>query len=478
MINRNPTKMIATVGPASCDETTLRGMIAAGIDLFRLNFSHGDHETHATSMSRIRRLSSEMGCHIGVIADLQGPKIRTGRLAGSEPVMLETGETVVITTRDEPGTARRICTTYPKLADDVRPDDRILLDDGLMELKVLEVREDEIACEIINGGLLREHKGINLPGVCISEPSLTAKDCDDLQFALKLGVDYIALSFVRHPDDMLQLRERCRELGCPGTGLISKIEKPEALPLLEGIVTASDAVMIARGDLGVELSPEEVPVWQKRIILECVRQNRPVIIATQMLETMTVNPRPTRAEASDVANAVFDGADVLMLSGETAIGKYPVQTVTMMRRIATAAEHEQARKKHGIWLSGLAETELTVADAVSVAAVRAAVDVEAVVIVAFTESGSTAKKVSKRRPGVPILAFTPSEVTARRCNLYWGVIPVLTEKFNDTDEMIIRTTEEAKRQGFVKPGDLMVLTAGLPMGRPGTTNTMRVEKVE
>lgn len=476
MIAYNPTKILCTLGPASIDKVVLSAMIAAGMDLARLNFSHGTHEDHARVFELLRKVSADMGVHIGVLADLQGPKIRTGSLEAGRAVQLVPGATLTITTQECLGTTECVSTTYAHLADDVKPGDRILLDDGLLVLEVKGKTRMEVTCEVIIGGPLSEHKGINLPGVKVSSPSLTAKDREDLAFAVDLGVDFVALSFVRQPEDVLELRGLCRR-GNDCTPIIAKLEKPEALARLPEIITAADAVMIARGDLAVELSPEQVPVWQKRIIAECALQGKPVITATQMLESMRGNPQPTRAEASDVANAIFDGTDVVMLSAETAIGQYPVETVAMMRRIASAAEAEQSRWRHREWLQEPEETEISIPDAISRAAATVAEEVGAKAIIAFTESGSTARQSSKRRPRVPVIACTPVPATARRCSLYWGVRPVLVAEVSDAEEMIRLTTEEVKRLGYVQPGDRVVITAGVPMGQPGSTNTMSIETI-
>lgn len=475
-ISYNPTKIICTLGPASVDEGVLRAMIAAGMDLARLNFSHGTHEDHAAVFAMLQKVAAETCCHIGVIADLQGPKIRTGELENGRPVQLEPGATLVITTEECIGNAERVSTTYQHLAEDVKPGDRILLDDGLLELEVKAKTRTDVTCEVIIGGPLNEHKGINLPGVKVSAPSLTEKDREDLEFALQLGVDYVALSFVRQPEDILELRGLCRK-GLECAPIIAKLEKPEALARLKEVVQAADAIMIARGDLAVELSPEQVPVWQKRIIAECALHGKPVITATQMLESMRNNPQPTRAEASDVANAIFDGTDAVMLSAETAIGKYPVETVCMMRRIASVAEQEQSRWKHREWLQEPEDAEISIADAISRAAVTVADEVSAKAIIAFTESGSTARVASKRRPRVPVLACTPLAATARRCSLYWGVQPILVDKANGAEDMIRLTTEEVRQRGHVQTGDRVVLTAGVPMGQPGSTNTVSIETI-
>lgn len=475
-IKYNPTKIVCTVGPVSSAEPVLEAMLRAGMDLARLNFSHGTHDDHRQAFERVTRAGCKLGTFPGILADLQGPKIRTGWLLGGGPVDLCSGERVVITTADQPGTAQSLSTTYAALPCDVKAGDRLLLDDGLLELQVQQVGEREVTCEIIIGGPLGEHKGINLPGVQVSAPSLTEKDKWDVAFALQLGVDYIALSFVRQPEDIIALRQYLKSLGY-SVPIVAKIEKPEALERLVEVIAVSDVIMVARGDLGVELSPEMVPVWQKRIIAECAVQGKPVITATQMLDSMRENPRPTRAEASDVANAIFDGTDAVMLSGETAVGKYPVESVTMMRRIATEAEREQDRWRHRQWYQQPQEPSQGIAAAVSRAAVTVACEVGAKAIIAFTESGSTALTASKQRPGMQVLACTPLEATARRCSLYWGVLPVPVKTVTDTDQMIRQTSARVKELGYVTSGDRVVLTAGVPMGSPGSTNTIRVETI-
>ena len=329
----NKTKIVATLGPASRTKAVIQKMIEAGMNVARLNFSHGNYETHAESIRLIRSLSRTMNRHVGILLDLQGPKIRTGKLKDGEPVFLETGKTIRITTQDISGTADKISATYQDLTSDTKKGDTILLDDGLIELVVMHKRKDVITCRIVNGGWLKENKGINLPGVSVSASSLTAKDIRDLNFGIKMGVDYFALSFVRSADDVIQLKKHIQKQG-QDTPVIAKIEKPEAVENLNAILQVADGIMVARGDLGVEMKPEKVPTIQKTIIKAAILANKPVITATQMLETMSVNPIPTRAEASDVANAIYDGTDAVMLSGETATGKYPVETVGMMARIA------------------------------------------------------------------------------------------------------------------------------------------------
>ncbi len=477
-VKSNPTKIVCTLGPATADRDVLRQMLAAGMDVARLNFSHGDHETHAQMLQMLREVSEEANHHVAAIADLQGPKIRTGRLRDGKPVELEAGQSLQIRSdTDEAGDEQRIFTNYQTLADDVKPGDVILLDDGLLQLQVESASGGTVTATVVVGGPLGEHKGINLPDTEVSAPSLTAKDKRDLELALEQEVDYVALSFVRKPSDIVALREACERRG-RNMPLIAKLEKPEALSHLDEIVAATDVVMVARGDLGVELPPEEVPVWQKRIIRLCAEMRVPVITATQMLDSMRENPRPTRAEASDVANAIFDGTDAVMLSGETAIGKYPVKTVEMMRRICVSAEQEQfSTRPHLRTKLASPDETLGIADAVSRAAARTAEEVHATAILAFTESGSTARMASKSRPMIPIIAVTPLKATARQCSLYWGVTPVLTEHAAATDDVIPRCVAEVQRLGLVNTGDTVVITAGTPMGRPGTTNMMRIHHV-
>jgi pyruvate kinase len=469
------TKIICTVGPASSTRETLADMICAGMDAARLNFSHGTHEDHRKSFDLVRTTAAELGRHVAVIGDLQGPKIRTGPLLGGGPVELHTGATIAITTEACPGSAERVSTTYQALPHDVAPGDCILIDDGLMELRVVATDETTATCEVINGGPLGEHKGINLPGVKVSSPALTEKDRDDLTFAVGLGVDYLALSFVRTAADI----ELCRDAITAAGGdvpIIAKLEKPEAMDDLEAIIAATDMVMVARGDLGVELPPERVPILQKQIINACSEQRVPVITATQMLDSMRENPRPTRAEASDVANAIFDGTDAVMLSGETAVGEYPLESVEMMRRILIAAEAEQMRGDH-LRMGRLRRASVSFSDALSRAAAETAEYIGARAIVAFTQSGSTARMASKCRTRIPVIAATPLAQTARRCNLYWGVCPVLIEPVHGTDEMMRRVERQAVAMGLAGEGDALVITAGTPIGRHGTTNMMKLQVI-
>ncbi|HUT33296.1 MAG TPA: pyruvate kinase [Planctomycetota bacterium] len=462
------TKIVATLGPASDSPKRVRALIEAGVDVFRLNFSHGTHAEHATRVERIRRLAKRLRANVCVLQDLQGPKIRTGRLEGGGPVVLKPGTRLTITTRPLVGNAECVSTSYRALPRDVHPGDRVLLDDGLLELRVLSKRKDEVHCEVVVGGPLGEHKGINLPGVLVSAPAMTAKDRHDLAFGLKLGVDAVALSFVRRAADVLAVKRLIRRRGGDAP-VVAKIEQPEAVDDLSAILDASDGVMVARGDLGVEMPPERVPVLQKRIIREANRRGKPVTVATQMLESMVRNPRPTRAEASDVANAIFDGTDAVMLSAETSIGRYPVAAVAMMARIAEAAETVFRPDR-----SALAHWEtLSVPAAVADAAVRAAEDVRASALVVFTISGATARLVAQRRPACPIHAFCPVPACCRRLALVWGVEAHPAPMADSTDALIARAQRQLVRLEAVRKGQAMVLVGGAtPL--PGATNIVKV----
>jgi len=463
------TKIVATLGPASNSSACIRTLITEGVDVFRLNFSHGDHAEHGRVLREIRRQAKALGASVCVLQDLQGPKIRTGKLKSGGQVYLETGRKTAITTRAIVGTAACFPTSYRALPGDVGRGDRILLDDGLLELRVTSVKDDTVNCRVVVGGPLREHKGINLPGVQVSAPALTPKDRRDLAFGLEAGVDAVALSFVRRASDIEALRRAVRRAG-HDTPIIAKIEKPEAVAELDAILDAADGVMVARGDLGVEMAPERVPVLQKQIILKANRLGKPVIVATQMLESMIHSPRPTRAEASDVANAIFDMTDAVMLSGETAVGDYPVEAVTMMTRIAEAAE-EVVRKPHEEWGG-----TLSVAAAVADAAVHAASESAAAALVVFTLSGSTARLLAQRRPACPIHAFSPTPIACRRLAMVWGVQPRPIAMARTVGRLSEDATQALLAEGAVKKGDTLVLVAG-ETPAPGSTNIMKVMTV-
>src|ERR1700688_5188093 len=461
------SKIVCTIGPASKSRRIVEKLLRAGMDVARLNFSHGKHEDHAANIALLRAAALEQGKTISILADLQGPKIRTGVLAGGKPVMLTAGQQFVITTARILGDSTRVNTTFTPLPHEVHRGDRILLSDGLIELRVEKVSGREVICQVVNGGALGEHKGINLPGVKLRVPALTPKDKADLKFALAHGADYIAVSFVRRPEDVLLAKSLIRRAK-KETPVIAKLEKPEAIENLEGILRVADGVMVARGDLGVEMSPERVPVVQKKVIARAREFRRPVITATQMLESMTENPRPTRAEASDVANAIFDGSDAVMLSAETATGKYPLETVGMMARIIEEAEssiHEFPRP--------MLQEKLKVAETVAELVCHASAELHMKLIAVFTHSGFTARLVSRYRPLVPIIAFSPEEETRRRMALIWGVSPQKISDVRKVDGLAVVAEKRLLQERLVRKGDVIGIVAGTPMGIRGTTNFMK-----
>jgi pyruvate kinase len=465
-------KIVCTIGPASNTESALRMLMHAGMDVARLNFSHGSHADHAKIIETLRRMASSEGRTICILQDLQGPKIRTGALRGHQLVTLNSGARVTITTRDVEGTADLISTTFKDLPREMKPGSRILLSDGRIELRVKAVRGEDIECEVINGGTLAEHQGINLPGAALSIPALTEKDRKDLEFGIKHGVDLVALSFVRSASDIRTARGiiAARNSDIP---VFAKLEKPQALDQLEAILEAADGVMVARGDLGVEMPPEKVPVIQKYVIRRAAEWRKPVIIATQMLESMIENPRPTRAEASDVANAIFDGTDAVMLSGETASGRYPLEAVQMMAKIVVEAEENLAefmqprRREH---------RRLSVSETICESIAHAAEDLDMAAIAVFTETGNTARMLSKHRPRSRIYAFSHMPAVCNRMNLLWGVQPVRRDHALSSEDMLSTAEQELLRSGRVKPGDVLGVVAGTQMAS-GSTNFMRLHVV-
>src|SRR5712691_13508397 len=474
------TKIVCTIGPATNSEERLEQLIRAGMNVARLNFSHGTQDEHAIVIERVRKIAARLGCPIAILQDLQGPKSRTGQLEGGQPVMLNDGANITITTRPIIGNAQIVATTYRPLPQDVKDGDRILLDDGLLELRVLNCGREDVKCLVVHGGLLKEHKGINLPGVAVSAPALTEKDRDDLKFGVMHEVDYVALSFVRKPEDVLEARQLIRQFQVEQVAtkqtllsipLIAKLEKPEAVARLDEILEVVDGVMVARGDLGVELAPEKVPLIQKRIISRCNDLGLPVITATQMLESMVTNPRPTRAEASDVANAILDGTDAVMLSAETAAGVYPVEAVQMMVRIAqeTEAGNGTARQpqcKH-----------LTQAHAVSHAARALTEEASVQAIVVFTRSGTSAHLISKDRPRTPILAYTPSERVYHQLALWWGVWPHCLQMQGTTEDLIAAVDQRLQDDQLVQRGEHVVVMGGMPVASQARTNFVKLHRV-
>lgn len=462
------SKIVCTIGPATRSPKTIERLLQAGMDVARLNFSHGSHDEHAQSIAMLRAASAKHKKPLAVLADLQGPKIRTGALAAGGPVQLRKGQQFIITTARVLGDSTRVNTVFAPLPREVHPGDRILLSDGLIELRVEKVRGPEVVCQVINGGALGEHQGINLPGIKLRVPALTSKDRADLRFALNAGADYLAVSFVRCPEDVLLAKSLVRRVR-KDAPIIAKLEKPEAIENLEGILRAADGVMVARGDLGVEMNPERVPVVQKTIIARAREFRRPVITATQMLESMTENPRPTRAEASDVANAIFDGTDAVMLSAETATGKYPVEAVSMMARIIEEAEASIT----GFPRPSAAQERLKVPETVAELACHASNDLKMKVIAVFTHSGFTARLVSRYRPLVPVIAFSPDAETRRRMALIWGVCPHHIPDVRKIDGLAAVAERRLLEEKLVRKGDIIGIVAGTPMGIRGTTNFMK-----
>jgi pyruvate kinase len=463
-------KIVATLGPASNTESVIRDMIRAGVDVVRLNFSHSTHERKVAVIQKIRKLSKEENKPLCILADLQGPKIRTGLLKDHQPVLLKTGHKLTITPRDVLGTASLVGTTFKTLAENVEQGSRILLSDGLIELRVHEIAGEDVVCDIVNGGLLGETKGINLPGVLVRTPSLTEKDSVDLEFALNHGVDAIAVSFVRTAEDVSLVRNRVAAHGAD-TWIIAKLEKPQAVEHLDSILQVADGIMVARGDLGVEVPPEQVPAIQKHIIRRAADYSKPVITATQMLESMIENPRPTRAEVSDVANAIYDGTDAVMLSGESAVGKYPVESVAMMSRIVV--ETERHMRETGDTELRERRSHLSIAETICEATAHAADDLDLRGIALFTESGATARQLSKYHPSAPVFALSPVDVTVNRLNLLWGTTPIRCPKANTIEAMVDSAEELLGKGGYVRPKEVIAIVAGTRT-KSGSTNFLRL----
>ncbi|MGI5490572.1 pyruvate kinase [Microtetraspora malaysiensis] len=463
-------KIVCTLGPATSSPERLRELIAAGMDVARFNLSHGSHELHKEVLDRVRAAADEVGRAVGVLADLQGPKIRVGRFA-SGPVRLGFGDVFTITTEDVPGDRDIVSTTYAGLPGDVRPGDTVLVDDGRLHLEVTAVDGPRVVTRVIIGGMISDNKGLNLPGVAVSAPALTEKDEIDLRWALRTGFDMIALSFVRSPDDAEIVHGIMEEEGVH-LPLLAKIEKPQAVACLEEIVDAFDGIMVARGDLGVELPLEQVPIVQRRIIELCRDKAHPVIVATQMLDSMMSAPRPTRAEASDVAYAVMDGADAVMLSGETSVGNYPVESVSTMARIATAAESATLHATHT--LERLPETT---GGAIARAAAEVGAIVGAKALVAFTMSGETARRLARYRSPIPLLAFTSNPQVRGQLAVTWGVETFEVPFVHHTDDMVRQVEASLLTLGNFEKGDKIVIVAGSPTGIPGSTNFLRVHTI-
>ncbi|ADW69815.1 pyruvate kinase [Granulicella tundricola] len=467
-------KIVATLGPASSTPETFRALVRAGLDVARLNFSHGSHAQKSELIKMVRQVAREENKPICILADLQGPKIRTGKLVDHKPVQLVAGERLIITPHEMQGTAAKVSTTFTTLAENLEPGSRILLSDGLIELRVERVDGVDVVCEIVNGGTLGENKGINLPGIAVNVPSLTEKDEEDLIFCIGENVDTVAVSFVRTADDVRHVKSRLVALNSDAW-IIAKLEKPQAIEHLDSILEVADCIMVARGDLGVEVPPEKVPAIQKHIIKRAAEYRKPVITATQMLESMIDNPRPTRAEASDVANAIYDGSDAVMLSAESAAGKYPVESVAMMAKIVIETEH-QIRMDPPPRQHGRRAAKLSVAETICESMAHAAEDLDIAAIAIFTESGQTARLLSKYRPEPPIFALSPFEKVINRTMLLWGTYPILCERFEDSDALVTMAEQVLEKRGYVQSRNILGVVAGTRISS-GATNFMRLHTV-
>ncbi len=470
------TKIVCTIGPASEKEEILRELMLNGLNVARLNFSHGNYEEHKKRIDTIKKLREELDLPIAIMLDTRGPEIRLKYFKEGE-VTLNAGDIFTLTTRDVEGDQNIVSVTYVGLSQDVKKGDKILIDDGLVELEVLEIIDGtDIRCKVLNGGTIKDRKGVNVPGVAINLPAVTKKDIEDIKFGIENHVDFIAASFIRRADDVLEIRKILEDNGGEHIEIISKIENQQGVDNIDEIIEASDGIMVARGDLGVEIEAEKIPILQKQIIKKCNIAGKPVITATQMLDSMIRNPRPTRAEVTDVANAILDGTDAVMLSGETASGKYPIEAVKTMYNIAinteTSSQYlETLKSKRTL------DNKISTTNAISKATCTTAEDLKASAIITATSSGYTAKAVSKFRPQSPIIAATTSERVMRKLALVWGVYPVLSKKSQNTDEVIDMSIHSAMLKGYVKEGDLIVITAGIPVGVSGTTNLLKVHTV-
>lgn len=470
------TKIVCTIGPASESEEVLKQLMLNGLNVARLNFSHGTHEEHKKRIDTIKKLREELDLPIAIMLDTKGPEIRIKTFKNGE-VTLQTGDIFTLTTRDVEGDETIVSVTYEGLPKDVSKGTRILIDDGLVELEVIEiVNGTDIRCTVLNGGTIKDRKGVNVPNVPINLPAVTEKDIEDIKFGIENDVDFIAASFIRKAEDVLQIRKILEENGGEDIEIISKIENQQGVDNIDEIIEASDGIMVARGDLGVEIEAEKIPILQKQIIKKCNLAGKPVITATQMLDSMIRNPRPTRAEVTDVANAILDGTDAVMLSGETASGKYPVESVKTMYNIALNTE-SSSQYLETLQSKRTLDNHISTTNAISKATCTTAEDLKASAIITATSSGYTSKAVSKFRPQSPIIAATTSEKVMRKLALIWGVYPVLSKKSENTDEVIDMSIHSAMMKGYVKEGDLIVITAGIPVGVSGTTNLIKVHTI-
>jgi pyruvate kinase len=469
------TKIVVTIGPATDTEDKIRDLINNGVDIFRINFSHGDEEQHKETISKIKKISNELNYPIAILQDLQGPKIRLGKLKNGK-AMLKNGEEFILTTKNIVGDEHICSLGFPSIISDISPGQLIYINDGLIKLKVKKVTDEAIYTTVIEGGEISDHKGVNFPNTRLSIPAITEKDKKDLKFGLSHSIDLVALSFVKTPNDVLELRNLMEEYGRV-VPIVSKIEKWEAVENIEKIVEVSDGIMVARGDLGVEIPIEEVPIVQKRIISTANKKGKPVITATQMLNSMIENPVPTRAEVTDVSNAIFDGTDAVMLSNETAVGKFPIESVKVMVNIIKNTEKSSIFKK---FLKTKAEepVEKNISDAIAISANKIAEVVNAKIIISATESGRTAILVSKHKPIVPVVALTPKETTLKYLTLKWGVIPFKVSPFKTVDEILQKAIQIAKEAKLAKKGDIVVITAGSHTGISGSTDLLKVATIK
>ena len=465
------TKIICTMGPATADDEVLKEIMRSGMDVARINFSHGSGAEHLPKVEQVKRLREELGLPIALLLDTSGPEIRLGNFE-NDKVQLNAGDTFTLTARDITGNEKEASITYKNLVKDVQPGMRILIDDGLIEMRVKELTDTDIVCEVENGGMVSNHKGINVPDAHLTMPYISEKDRNDLIFGVEQGFDFVAASFVRCADDIVQLRNLLKEHGDNDMKILAKIENREGVDNIDEILAVSDGVMVARGDMGVEIPIQEVPAIQKLIIKKVYNAGKIVITATQMLDSMMKNPRPTRAEATDVANAIYDGTSAIMLSGETAAGKYPVQAVKTMAEIAEYTENDIDYEKRFRQLEKLPKDDVT--DAISHATCMTAIDINASAIVTVTKSGRTARMISRYRPNSPIIGCTPSERTYRQMSLSWGVIPLMIKEETSTDVLFANAMKRAEEEDHLKEGELAVITAGVPLGMSGTTNMIRV----
>lgn len=468
------TKIVCTLGPANDEESILRSMMQAGMNVARFNFSHGNHEDHGARFARLKRLREEMGLPVAALLDTKGPEIRLREFKNGS-VELKAGQKFVLTTQDIMGDETRCAITYKDLPMDLNPGARVLLDDGLVEMTVDSIDDDEIFCTVHNGGTMKNRKGVNVPGTKLSMPYMSAQDRDDILFGVETGFDFIAASFVRSAHDILEIRHLLDSKKCDSIKIIAKIESQEGVDNIEEIIAVSDGIMVARGDMGVEIDFTEIPIIQKDIICRCYNGGKPVITATQMLESMMNNPRPTRAEITDVANAIYDGTSAIMLSGETAAGKYPVEAVKTMDAIARRTENDINYNKR--FRLQRMDTHMSVAGAVAHAACTTSMDIHASAIITVTKSGETARLLCKYRPETPIVACVLTEQVYRHLAISWGIVPLMMDYAHNTDELIEKSVQAAQAAGYVESGDLVVITAGLPVGISGTTNMIKAHLV-